>query len=348
MSITVILCSYNRCESLAGALNSAAALELPAGVEWEVLVVDNNSSDQTREVVEDFCGRYPGHFRYLFEPQQGLSHARNAGIREARGDIIAFMDDDVTVEPAWLQNLTAALHSGQWAGAGGRILPVWTCSPARWLPLGEPYGLAPLVLFDLGPESAQLSESPFGANMAFRKAMFEKYGVFRTDLGRSGGNMMSNEDTEFGGRLLAGGERLIYEPAAVVYHPVPENRMQKKYFLAWRFGKGRAGIRQYGARRNSKYYFWGIPLYLFRNLAVGMLRWMVAVDPRVRFSRKLKVWGKAGEILECYRQSHGTKIGMRMQCPNEMQADLVPRSGEQVEARSPQETFQSGSAVHKI
>jgi glycosyltransferase involved in cell wall biosynthesis len=123
MKITVILCTYNRCQNLAKALNSVAASRLPRSVEWEVLVIDNNSSDQTREVVEDFCRLHPRRSRCLFEPQQGKSHALNAGIREARGDVLAFMDDDVTVEPTWLQNLTTSLQDDEWAGAGGRPLP---------------------------------------------------------------------------------------------------------------------------------------------------------------------------------------------------------------------------------
>src|ERR1700730_15808052 len=123
MDITVVLCTYNRSKSLASALSSAAALVLPESVEWEILVVDNNSNDGTREVVADFCSKYPSRFRYLFEPQQGKSRALNTGIREARGSILAFMDDDVTVESKWLQNLTSNLNSGEWSGAGGRILP---------------------------------------------------------------------------------------------------------------------------------------------------------------------------------------------------------------------------------
>jgi glucosyl-dolichyl phosphate glucuronosyltransferase len=122
------------------------------GDSWEILVVDNNSKDRTREVVEDFCRRDPDHFRYVFEPQQGKSFALNSGIREARGDVVAFMDDDVTVEPTWLQNLTADLWSGQWTGAGGRVIPNWTVAPPTWLPNGF-YGSAPLVIFDLGCEA---------------------------------------------------------------------------------------------------------------------------------------------------------------------------------------------------
>ena len=209
MNVTVILCTYNRCQSLGKALSSVAASTLPESIEWEVLVVDNNSRDQTRDVVEDFCVRYPGRFRYLLEPHQGKSYALNTGIREARGDVLAFVDDDVTVESTWLQNLTAALCSGEWAGAGGRILPQWPCAPPSWLPEKEWYGMAPLVMFDRGPEAGPLTDPPFGTNMAFHRRVFEKYGTFRTDLGPGlNGKIRNNEDTEFGRRLLAAGERL--------------------------------------------------------------------------------------------------------------------------------------------
>ncbi|MGB0049836.1 MAG: glycosyltransferase family A protein, partial [Terriglobales bacterium] len=129
MKITVILCSYNRCQLLAEALESVAASTLPESVEWEVLVVDNNSTDRTREVVEDFRHRYPGRFRYVFEPRPGKSFALNTGVREAHGDVLAFTDDDVTVEATWMQNLTACLSDGEWAGAGGRTLLAHPFSP---------------------------------------------------------------------------------------------------------------------------------------------------------------------------------------------------------------------------
>src|SRR5208282_2733880 len=176
MEITVILCTYNRCQSLAKSLESLAASQMPESVSWEVLVVDNNSRDQTRAVVEDYSRRYPERFRYLFEPKQGKSHALNAGIQATEGEILAFVDDDVTVDSTWLQNLTAPLRNGEWAGAGGRILPEQNFSPPHWLPLQDRYALAPLALFDLGPEAGPLIEPPFGTNMAFQRKAFERYG----------------------------------------------------------------------------------------------------------------------------------------------------------------------------
>jgi glycosyltransferase involved in cell wall biosynthesis len=302
-TISVILCTYNRCQSLSKALASVAASTLPKSVEWEVLVVDNNSTDQTREVVEDYCRRHPGQFRYLFEAQQGKSHALTTGVQNARGDILAFMDDDVTVEATWLQNLTAALQDGQWVGAGGRILPEQTFSPPRWLRLQDRYALAPFALFDLGLQAGPLTEPPFGTNMAFQKKLFENYDGFRTDLGPCPGSEIRNEDTEFGHRLLAAGERLRYEPSAVVYHSIPENRMQKKYFLAWWFDKARADIRQCGILPETRWFVAGIPLYLFRRLAVWTVRWMATIEPSRRFSNKIKTWIVAGQITECYRRS---------------------------------------------
>jgi glycosyltransferase involved in cell wall biosynthesis len=309
MKMTVILCTYNRCESLAKALASAARLELPKSVDWEVLVVDNNSNDQTREVVEDFCRRYPGHFRYLFEPRQGKSHALNTGIREAHGDILAFIDDDVIVEPTWLQNLTAALHNGQWAGAGGRILPQQPFVPPGWIPLKDRYALAPLALFNPDLAAGPLAEPPFGTNMAFHRKVFEKHGGFRTDLGPGpgGGHPQKSEDSEFGHRLIAAGERLRYEPSAVVYHAVPPSRLQKSYFLDWWFDKSHADIRAFGIPADTRWFIAGIPLYKFRRLAVWTLRWMIALDPRQRFGAKVRVWATVGEIEECCRLSRDAR-----------------------------------------
>ena len=123
MNVSVILCTYNRCGSLASALKSVAASQFRSPTEWEVLTVDNNSSDQTRAVAEEFCKNHPGRFRYIFEGQQGKSNALNRGIRESKGNILAFMDDDVVADPDWLENVTAPLKDSKWMGVGGRIVP---------------------------------------------------------------------------------------------------------------------------------------------------------------------------------------------------------------------------------
>jgi glycosyltransferase involved in cell wall biosynthesis len=295
MRISVILCTYNRCESLAKALSSVAASQVSSAIPWEVLVIDNNSSDSTRDVVEDFSRRYPGRFRYLFEARQGKSFALNQGVREASGDVLAFMDDDVTVEPSWLSKLTASLQSDRWAGAGGRVIPLWYTDRPKWLPDAGDI-LAALVSFDPGEQAGGLHEPPFGTNMAFRKKVFERYGDFRTDLGPRPDSAIRSEDTEFGRRVLNGGEELYYEPGAVVYHPVTPERLSKKYFLQWWFDKGRAEILEFP--EDDAYSLGGIPLYLFKRILADTFRWTMALEPSRRFDYKRQVWELAGEITE--------------------------------------------------
>jgi glucosyl-dolichyl phosphate glucuronosyltransferase len=335
MTITLIICTYNRWRILGNALASVAGSVLPDSIDWEVLVVDNNSRDQTREVVEGFCRRYPGRFRYLFEARQGKSHALNSGVRQARGDIIAFTDDDVTVEPTWLWNLTAALHDEQWAGTGGRILPTRTFVPPRWMSLTDSTTGAPLFgLFDLGDKPGKLERAPHGGNMAFRKVMFEKYGGFRTDLGPPP-NDVGGEDTELGRRLMAAGERLRYEPSAVVRHPVIEDRLERKYFLTWWFKMGRSIIREEVQRpplwhvpRN----YIRIPNRVLRRLPLATLMWIGTLNPRLRFKKRCHVYMTAGETWEIICQSRlaGRFLTFLMKRggPNGIVADNLPEAAQ--------------------
>jgi len=302
MDITVVLCTHNRSESLAKALASVAVQELSPGVRWEVLVIDNNSRDQTSAVVRKVSDEHPGRFRYLFEPRPGKSFALNAGIQEADGAILAFVDDDVVAEPKWLENLTATIRNGESAGAGGRIVPGWSCPPPKWLPCFDRQALGPLVAFEPSSEAGPLLEPPFGTNMAFRKGMFEKYGGFRTDLGPRPDSEIRGEDTEFGSRLLAAGEHLRYEPTAVVYHAVPQNRVRKSYFLKWWFDKARADVRERGIRAKT-WRICGIPAASFRRVITWTVRWFLTFEPSRRFSCKINVWINAGAIVECYGQS---------------------------------------------
>lgn len=312
LDITVILCTYNRCTDLAGVLETIARSEIANSIAWEVLVVDNNSTDQTCEIVEQFCQKYPGLFHYLFEPTPGKSYALNAGVAKARGRVLAFVDDDVSVEPSWLQNLTKELlREPSWAGSGGRTLAAEKFTLPPWLPPGS----LPIVYphFDLGDQPTRMSCAPYGSNMAFQKHMFGRYGGFRTDLGPSPKSDIPrpNEDTEFGRRLLAAGERLRYEPSAVVYHPVPKARITKEYFLSWWFDYGRALIRERGDRPDV----YGIPWdYLslvsrFAQISAHTLIGSVLRGSSKRFAHKCEVWKNKGQIAELRRRSIQRRMG---------------------------------------
>jgi glycosyltransferase involved in cell wall biosynthesis len=299
MKITAILCTYNRSASLAKALESLAASVVPEPIEWEILVVDNNSSDGTRAVVEGVSEIYPGRFRYLFEARQGKSFALNSGIREAHGQILAFLDDDVSVEPNWLHNLTAVLHDREWAGSGGRIFPAPGYLPPRWLALEGPFSLlgALCAYSDPGDEPGELLTPLVGTNMAFRTEVFSKYGLFRTDLGPRPGSEIRCEDTEFGQRLVAAGARLRYVPSAIVHHAIHEGRVNKEFFLSWWFDFGRGSIRAIG-RNLTAFEI----LKILGRATLTALEWLLSFDPRRRFYMKCRVWFAAGKLVEARRQ----------------------------------------------
>jgi GT2 family glycosyltransferase len=305
MKVNVIVCTYNRCDDLRLALTSLASSKVTESLEWEVLVVDNNSTDDTPKIVQEFICRDPARFRYVFERTPGRSHALNRGIRESQAEILAFTDDDVIVEPDWLQCLTQLLSTSTYAGASGRTLPPSNFSPPRWLPMNEYFALAPLALFDRGLEPIDLTEAPFGNNMAFRREVFEQYGTFRVDIGRRPGTILGSEDSEFGERLLAAGERLRYEPAAVLYHAVPTQRVTKKYFLAWWHDKTRSDIRAFGMPCSRRWQVAGIPLPLFRRLLRWSLQWIFTPGTSRRFLCKVRVWSVRGAIRECYWRAQG-------------------------------------------
>jgi glycosyltransferase involved in cell wall biosynthesis len=310
MNVTVILCTHNRCRTLPVALDSVGASHMPDSAEWEVLVVDNNSADQTRQVVEEYIRRFPHRFRYCLEPRQGKSYALNTGIREAQGEVLAFLDDDVTVEPSWLENLTARVRSGEWIGAGGRIRATKTVPLPKWIVLEGAWGLGGVLcgLFDRGDAPRELDCAPNGSNMAFQRSIFQKYGGFRTDMGPSpdGKTPRPNEDTEFGRRIMAAGEHLLYEPSAIIYHPVLQERLRKDYFLSWWFDYGRAVILERGGRPRIfgiPRAFLSIPNLVVRFLSFRTLQWLLTLNPPHRFYRKCHVWYTAGEIAQIYRLS---------------------------------------------
>jgi glycosyltransferase involved in cell wall biosynthesis len=299
--VSVILCTYNRAVLLEQALASLAQQALPEDSGVEILVVDNNSPDHTARVVQGFMSRHPERFRYVFEKRQGKSYALNTGIQEARGEIMAFTDDDVTFHPGWLTELVGPFDQAACLGVGGRIVPVWTVNKPEWLQLEGPHRLmSTIVRFDLGEDTCPLKTSPFGANMAFRREAFRKYGLFRTDLGPNAGTEIRGEDTEFCRRLINAGESLVYAPRSIVYHPVEKRRTEKSYFLSWYFDYGRATVRENGRSKNWLSVF-GIPAYyLFRSLPLHLLRWILATSPPRRFYFKLNTYLILGKLSEYF------------------------------------------------
>lgn len=232
--ISVAVCTHNRADVLGGALASLAAQTLPAA-NWELLVVDNGSTDSTRQIVSDFQQATGLAVRYIFEARLGIALARNRAWREARTEFIAFTDDDARAEPEWLARLLRVFRtvSPRPAGVTGRIDLDWLGPRPAWFPERfEPL----FARYDMGPAAHWLEAGGYlvTCNAAFACATLEAVGGFREDLGHAGNvnlRAWGGEDSEIYIRLTRAGHRLYYEPAAVVYHLVPPERQTRRYLV---------------------------------------------------------------------------------------------------------------------
>jgi glucosyl-dolichyl phosphate glucuronosyltransferase len=237
--VSIVISTYNRCDTLEGALQSVLGQD--AGlVTYEIIVVDNNSTDRTREVVDAVSARGHGHLRYLFEGRQGLSHARNAGIAQARAPIIAFTDDDVRVASDWVVNIKRAFDAHPEVDyVGGRVLPRWPTAPPTWLTRDH---WSPMALSDYGDAPMYVNaEAPVclvGANLAFRRDVFARVGLFQPDFQRVKDGIGSTEDHELQLRLWHARRQGMYVPALVVTAEVEPRRMSKEYHRRWHTGHG--------------------------------------------------------------------------------------------------------------
>ena len=303
MDFSIVLCTYNRSGNLRRVLKDLEDLAVPQGVSHEIIVVDNNSSDDTKSVVEATIRGQPEVFRYARESRQGKAFALNTGIGLSRGDILIFTDDDVQIDRLWLAEIMRSFESYPCMGIGGRIIAVWNSPKPEWFEEGGRYQLIPAVVveFDLGDQPSEMRTGAWGANMAFRRAAFKKYGLFREDLGRNPANLIGGEDTEFCERLLRGGEQMMYIPSAIVYHPVDVKRTTRQYFQSWYFDNGRTLMRNNAAQNDTTRYF-GVPRRLFRTHASLCARWLCTLDAKRRFYYKLQLYQNAGAILESRRR----------------------------------------------
>ncbi len=226
---SVILCSHNRAEQLTQALPQLFALRYPGT--WEIIVVDNASTDATTAVAQRLAVQAPVPVRVITEPRLGLSAARNAGIQAAQGEVLAFTDDDAQPEPGWLAGLAEALRPEAVLAVGGPVQAAFASPPPLWL---SAHFLPYLALWDLGPEPLRLSynEYPRGINMAFKRQAFTLAGEFSLYLGRKGHQLLSCEEIEFCLRLERLGGEIWYTPAARVAHRIDPVRISPQWLQA--------------------------------------------------------------------------------------------------------------------
>ena len=318
MDLSVLIATYNRMAHLKQALDSLSGQEGAEQILWEVIIVDNNSTDGTRDFVREYAKGCSLNLRYYFEPSQGKSYALNAGIKEAKGQVIAITDDDVVVDKNWISSIWQACNRYSNLCFGGKILPLWPQDIPSWITTEGPYRLVggAIISHDWGnsvcPYDRQMY-APLGANLFIRRKAFEEFGEFNTELGPKGLRSETQgymEDSELCFRLMRAGEQCLYIPAALVYHPVPAERLKKSYFLRWYFGSGKALVRMEGMCNNSVKLM-GVPRYLFRSLAEHAIQWWLAFDPKRRFFKKLQTYHVLGQIAQCFLNTRKSNIAIQ-------------------------------------
>ena len=300
--VSVVLCTWNRAGLLEGALEGLVAQrDAPS---HEILVVDNASPDSTRQVVERLAAVHP-QLQYIFEPQPGLAHARNAAVRRANGELVAFTDDDVRVAPDWMARIADAFE--RWPDVscvGGPVVPRCFEPLPPWLTRDQ---WAPLGVQDYGAEAFRVdSRRPIcliGANLAFRRSALEAIGDFKVSLQRVGEGAGSTEDHDLHLRLWAAGLHGMYDPSIKTAAVVMPERLRKAHHRAWHFGHGRhvARMRLPEVEASRVGSLFGVPAHLFRQAVADAWGWFLSKatgDTARAFARELHLWFIAGFIRE--------------------------------------------------
>ncbi len=281
MKLSVLICTRNRARSLAATLERLFAQRFVGDYECEVLVVDNASTDDTRQVIERFAERA----RYLFEAQPGLSRARNAALKAAQGDILVFTDDDVLVADDWLNEIHREFaEDSQLAVLGGRVLPARA-------------SLQPVAIFPLNERREFVFPSgggvAMGANMAFRREVFDRVGLFDVRLG-AGTFFAGGEDIELFYRALRAGFKFVYAPNVLVHHDHDRETLAQACRLSYGYGKA-------------------YPAYILKHALAGdryamrMVYWLLHELPS-RWQRKPE--DSADSLQRRRAQIRGTVIGL--------------------------------------
>lgn len=311
--ISAVICTHNRAAYLKKAIQSLVNQTLPKE-QYEVIVVDNCSTDDTKAIVEGF--EPFGNLRYIYEPTLGLSQARNTGWQNARGEHIAFLDDDAIACPGWLERIVAAFETvhPRPGSVGGKVIPIWEIERPAWLPKGLEIALA---IIDWADKPLYLTEKHqflVGANVAYPREILEACGGFRTSLGRRGRNLLSNEEYFLERHLRKQNLGIYYDPQIYVYHHILAERLDKRWFYRRFFWQGVSNeILQYveTSQKDADWRYWR---YLGRALVnvfrlIGyltiLLPLLILTNPGARVARKCHAYACFGQIWAQVRIRYG-------------------------------------------
>ncbi len=271
--ISVIICTYNRDKYIYNVLKSIAQGSLSTDY-YEIVLVDNNCTDNTRSEVERFSADFPAvNLHYHVETNQGLSHARNRGIKESKGDLLVYVDDDATVNPEYLATYADWFASHpETDAAGGPIIPHYeTGSEPRWMTYFIKRLLTGYLYFGNKPGPFPGENYPGGGNAAYRSSVFRKVGLYNVELGRNGDNLGGGEEKDIFDKMKREGMRFSYLPGAILYHSIPAYKLEPDYFNRLTKGIGqserartlRIGKASYRKRKLSELKKWCATILLW-------------------------------------------------------------------------------------
>ncbi len=298
--ISVVICTFNRAPYLSKALHSLSVQTLPPE-NFEVLVVDNASTDNTKQiVVEDYA--HMRNLKYLYEAIQGANQARNTGRREARAEYVAYMDDDVIVSPQWLETVLEifAQAEPQPGGLGGKIEPIWESPRPVWLADDM---LRFLAMLDLSDAPIILNDKQWlmSANIAFPKRALEEVNGFDVHMGRVGNKLLSMDENFLQQRLRDRGYQLLYHPKMAVRHHIPTGRLSKKWFLRRMYWEGVSlAVAQIHADPPTMARRLRMALYTARQLLLSpgrLINLALPTDDPGRFEHKCLVLEQVGYMM---------------------------------------------------
>ena len=306
LHLSVVISTYNRADVLPRALDSLLHQDLDPA-RYEVVVVDNNSTDHTRQVVQPFSGKAPS-VRYVFEPRQGVSYGRNTGIATARAPIVAFTDDDVRVSHNWASTILTVLAAHpEVACAGGKVLPNWAGAWPPWL-TREHWG--PLALVDYGDTAFYVNGRKriclITANVAYRREVFDRIGMFSPHV-QTLGREVATEDHEILLRLWRAGGQGLYWPHLTVTADIVPKRMRRRYHRRWhhRHGRFSAIMHDEDLEVTNLGRFLGVPAHVYRRTAADLSGWIGQVlrgDLTKAFTNEVGIWFCIGFLKTRWRE----------------------------------------------
>jgi glucosyl-dolichyl phosphate glucuronosyltransferase len=314
---SIVIPTYNRAAELRQTLASLAKLSVSGT--WEVIVVDNNSSDDTRQVVREAAQSFPADLRYFFEPKVGRSAALNTGIKAASGQIIATTDDDVRVDADWLDQAEQGLEQGKSDFVGGKVLPIWAGAKPDWISNRGGRHWSVIALLDYGPVPVEFGKryAPLGVNLAFRRDAFERAGLWDSRIGRKAGTLLGQEVREWCMRAREAGLKGMYVPGMVVHHVIPQDRLNKRYFRRWFYWHGVSRAMLYQQRNidmqspeetgldfSKVPHILGVPRYMYRTFLgsiAGIFRAKLAGRAGESFDHELWLWFFLGVVRQRWK-----------------------------------------------